>query len=43
MGFVSPEATLNGQLGLEVDQRNNVHAVPYYMIIIIIIIIVFKN
>jgi len=26
MGFVSPENTLSKQLGLEVDQRNNIHA-----------------
>ena len=26
MGFVSPEQSINQQLGLEVDQRNNIHA-----------------
>lgn len=26
MGFVSPEQTINQKLGLEVDQRNNIHA-----------------
>lgn len=26
MGFVSPEQTLPSKLGLEVDQRNNIHA-----------------
>lgn len=26
MGFVSPEQAINKQLGLEVDQRNNIHA-----------------